>query len=89
MFDGLLQPPWILRDGSRIIVDRSETAVPRLLGSMVAVYFDKFPLLDESLYPEPLTGLPISDMILREFLDRIDPGAISTVEPEENGDGNY
>lgn len=79
---GSYQPPWILRDGSRIIVDRSETALPRLLGSMVAVYFEKFPLLDESLYGGPLDSCPVPDMLLKEFLDRIDPGGVLSVEAE-------
>lgn len=81
---GSYQPPWILRDGSRIIVDRSETALPRLLGSMVAVYFEKFPLLDESLYGGPLRSNPVPDMFLKEFLDRIDPGGVGSLEPERN-----
>lgn len=80
---GSYQPPWILRDGSRIIVDRSETALPRLIGSMVAVYFEKFPLLDDSLYGGPLDSSPVPDMLLKEFLDRIDPGGVLSVEAEQ------
>jgi transcriptional regulator with XRE-family HTH domain len=79
---GSYQPPWILRDGSRIIVDRSETALPRLLGSMVAVYFERFPLLDESLYGGPLGADVVPDMFLKEFLDRIDPGGVRGREAE-------
>jgi hypothetical protein len=79
---GSFQPPWVLQDGSRIIVDRSDTELPRLLGRMVAVYFERFPYLDESLYGGPLPGYPVTDMFLKEFLDRIDPGAFRSHEEE-------
>jgi hypothetical protein len=82
---GSYQPPWILRDGGRIIVDRSETALPRLLGSVVAVYFERFPLLDESLYGGPLGSDVVPDMLLKEFLDRIDPGGVRSREVERRG----
>jgi transcriptional regulator with XRE-family HTH domain len=79
---GSNQPPWILRDGSRILVDRSVTALPRLFGSMVAVYFEKFPLLDECIYPAPVGSMPIPDMFLKEFLDKVAPGCFYSVEAE-------
>jgi transcriptional regulator with XRE-family HTH domain len=80
---GANRPPWILRDGSRVIVDRSVTEPQKLLGSMAAVYFEKFPLLDDSLHgtcPPPPTRLP--NMFLEEFLEKIDPGGYFSDEPE-------
>jgi transcriptional regulator with XRE-family HTH domain len=73
--------PWIMRDGSRVVVDRSVTDPRRLLGRITAVHFERFPLLYGSLFstsPEP--GL--IDLLFEEFLEKIDPGGYFSRDEE-------
>lgn len=75
--------PWVMRDGCRVIVDRSITSPQTLLGQMTAVFFERFPLLRDNLLR---SRSPVSrfdfDMVFEEFLEKIDPGGFWSDDPE-------